>query len=193
MADKLQPNRIDSKAKRMRKRLTERQKLAILHYYDKSLATGKNRHDLLCKFAEEIGVSSERQVERILAQAAKYEQELEAHFSELSGIALSIADNLSKIRRCLAHIQLNSPIIGELVYHGVFFEIDSEQETKLQQIDKNKATKLFSHIQKEFSELENINCWDSLAYKDITDSLILRLNQKGYKSNFKGKCTSCPR
>lgn len=97
---------------------------------------GQDRGKILDKLARKIGVTSERQVERILAQAANYEQEIENHFAELSSVALAIANNLGKIRNALANIRLDSPKIGDLVYHGIISEINSGQEVVLQPIEK---------------------------------------------------------
>jgi len=154
---------------------------------------GRDRVKILDKLARKIGVTSERQVERILAQAAKYEQEIENHFAELSSVALAIANNLGKIRNAFANIRLDSPKIGDLVYHGIILEINSGQEIVLQPIDKNKALNLLTHLKKELAELESVGGWASLTYDELTEALILRLNQKGYKANFEGKCPACPR
>ncbi len=192
MKEKLQPTRWDSKVKRVRKRLTKPQKLALLQYYETRILQGQDRGKILGKLASKIGVTSERQVERILAQAAKYNQGLNDHFTELSGVALAIANNLDKIRNAFTNIRLDSPKVGDLVYHGGIYEISSGQDIALQPIDKNKALNLLAHLKEEFPELEAVMGWDFIAYDEITESLILRLNHKGYKANFKGKCSACP-
>ena len=193
MKEKIQPTRHDSEAKSIRKSLTKRKKLALFQYYETQMRQGQDRGKILDQLACKIGVTSERQVERILAQAAKYEQELKDHFLELSSVALAIANNLSKIRNAFVDIHLDSPEIRDLVYHGIIYEINSDQESiVLQSIDKNKALNLLAHFQKEFAELENVSDWSYLAYDEITETLILRLKQKGYKANFKGKCPACP-
>jgi len=191
--EKLQPTRYESKAKRIHARLTKRRKLVFLQYYETQMRQGRDRVKILDKLARKIGVTSERQVERILAQAAKYEQEIENHFAELSSVALAIANNLGKIRNAFANIRLDSPKIGDLVYHGIILEINSGQEIVLQPIDKNKALNLLTHLKKELAELESVGGWASLTYDELTEALILRLNQKGYKANFEGKCPACPR
>lgn len=192
MKEKLQPTRWDSKAKRTRKRLTKQKKLALLHKYNDWMEQGRDRADILGEIAGEIGVSK-RQVERILTQAVEYEKELNNHFAELSDVALAIANNLSCIHDAFTNVRLDSPDIGDLVYHGVIHEIDSDKEDViLHSIDKNKALNLLAHLKKDFAECENINDWASLTYDDITKTLILKLKQKGYKSDFKGKCPACP-
>ena len=193
MNEKLQPTRYDSKAKRVRKRLTKRQKLVFLQYYETQTHEGQDREEILGELARKIGVTSGRQVERILAQSVKYKQEMEDHFAELSSVALAIANNLGKIRNTFANIRMDPSIIGDLIYHGIIYEIDSGQEIVLQPIDENKALNLLSHLQEEFTELKNISGWSSLNYNEITETLISKLKQKGYKANFKGKCQACPR
>lgn len=188
----MQPTKWDSKAKRTGKRLSKRGKVALLERYEVEMQRGRNRENILEDMADEIGVSSQRQVERILAQAATYEQEIENHFAELSSIALTIANNLSKYRNTAPNCFRGSDKIGDLVYGG-FICVLGEQSIALQRIDRSIALNLLAHLQKEFSELDEVTDWDCLTNNQITEALILRLNQKGYKGSFKGKCPACPR
>lgn len=188
----MQPTKWDSKAKRTSKRLSKRGKVALLERYEVEMQRGRNRENILEDMADEIGVSSQRQVERILAQAATYEQEIENHFAELSSIALTIANNLSKYRNTAPNCFRGSDKIGDLVYGG-FICVLGEQSIALQRIDRSIALNLLAHLQKEFSELDEVTDWDCLTNSQITEALILRLNRKGYKGSFKGKCPACPR
>jgi len=54
----------------------KRRKQAFLQYYETQMRKGQDRGKTLDKLARKIGVTSDRQVGRILAQAAKYEQEI---------------------------------------------------------------------------------------------------------------------
>ena len=128
--------------------------------------------------------------QRILAQAATYKQEIENHFGELSSIALTIANNLSKYRNTAPNCFRGSDKIGDLVYGG-FIGVLGEQSIALQRIDRSIALNLLAHLQKEFSELEEVTDWGCLTNNQITEALILRLNRKGYKGSFKGKCPAC--
>ena len=89
-----QPTRWDSNSKRMGKRLTKRKKLSLLQRYEKEMGKGKNREQILAKIAQGIGVSSIRQVERILAQAKDFQEEFGRHFTQISTIALKLVQIL---------------------------------------------------------------------------------------------------
>jgi len=121
-----------------------------------------------------------------------YDVRLQNHFAELSSIALTIANNLSKYRNTAPNCFRGSDKIGDLVYGG-FICVLGEQSIALQRIDRSIALNLLAHLQKEFSELDEVTDWDCLTNNQITEALILRLNQKGYKGSFRGKCPACPR
>lgn len=176
----------------MRKRLTKQKKLALLHHYETQIVKGQDREDTLDELVERIGVTSRRQVERILEQARRYEKEIDDHLAELSDVAMAIANNLDKIRSAFINIHLGSPKVGDLVYHGSIYEVGSGQDIELQSIGEEKASNLLAHLRNEFPELENIDGWHSLPRDEITESLIMRLRQKGYQANFQSKCSSCP-
>jgi hypothetical protein len=179
----------DSKAKRTRKRLSKRQKLLLLHSYEVQLKQGKDRVKALATLAKQIGVKSERQVERILAQAKAFEREIAQHHTELSVAALNIASNLDAL--------LNTPLFtektGVVVYGGVVSEIGSERSVLMRRVDKHVALNLLCHLKKELPDLADIDDWGELANSRITEVLILSLRQKGNQGSFSGKCPDCPR
>jgi hypothetical protein len=179
----------DSKAKRTGKRLSKRQKLSLLRSYEVQRNQGKDRVKVLAALAKRIGVESERQVERILAQAKAFEREIAQHHTELSVAALSLASNLD--------VLLNTPLytekIGVVVYGGVVSEIGGERPVLMQRVDKHVALNLLCHLKEELPELADINDWGELANSRITEVLILSLKQKGNQGSFSGKCPDCPR
>ncbi len=88
------PTKWESEAKRLGKRRTKREKLALLQRYEVEMRQGRNREQVLDEIGQNIGVLSYRQVERILAQEKRYRKEIEKHFAELSATALKLAEIL---------------------------------------------------------------------------------------------------
>ena len=192
----MQPTKWDSEAKSLGKRLSKREKLALLQFYGLQMRQGRNREEILDELADKIGVTSQRQVERILAQAKEYQQEIEHHRTELSHAALAIACNLKTYREPLICWK-NPDQIGELVYGGTMYKIlpsplNSGQVVQLEKVDENMALNLLAHLQQEFPELASIDDWVDLADCKITEDFIQRLNLKGYRGDFNGKCKDCP-
>lgn len=183
---KVQPPKVDSEAKSLGKRLTRREKLALLEQYEKRMSLGENREHILNGFAESIQVST-RQVERILAQANKYRQEIERHFQELSTALLTIAMNfesyLNDIGPALARI-------GDFVYGG---DEDMRFSMGMRKVDKSLALNVLHHLKDEYPELYEVKDWADLTPGGIiNDDLIQRLQLKAHSIQFSGKCPACP-
>lgn len=195
----MKPTKWDSKAKRMGKRLTKRKKLSLLQRYEKEMRRGKNREQILAKIAQEIGVSSIRQVERILAQAKDFREEIKKHFVQISTIALKLVQILEWYYK--NHLFNIEPIIAS------DFPYTTHTDTPM--LNERELTNLLAHVGNEIPELESIceyhkTCekWSSLGDKkweeqkpsfEITEDLVYRLKLQANKVSFTGKCPDCPR
>lgn len=150
------PTKWDSKAKRIGKRLTKREKLYFLQYYEAEMGQGRNREQILGEMAREIGVSSNRQVERIIAQAKRHRKEVEMHCDELSVTALKLADILSR------HLEYPVTVIPfrtqDFPYKGLQYEIlpFGGQLVELAELDREKVSNLVCHLKAEMPELVSI-------------------------------------
>ncbi len=196
----MQPTRWDSKAKNLGKRLTKREKLSLLQRYEAEMRQGRNREQILGKMAQKIGVSSNRQVERIIAQAKHYREEIEKHFAELSATALKLAE-----------------ILGWYYKHRLFtieplISSDFPYTThtpELPTLNERELSNLLAHLGDEIPELVPIveypkacEQWFALGDRKwekqtpsatITGDLILKLKLKANQADFMGKCPDCPR
>lgn len=188
----MQPTKWDSKVKRTRKRLSKREKAALLERYEVQMQQGRNRGKILEEMADEIGVSSQRQAERILAQAAKYQQEIERHRADLSTIALTLASNLESYLDNLGTVFGFKSKIGHAVYGGFANEIASKWYVEMREIDKSVALNLLCHLKEEFPKLANITDWADLTSDEISHDFIARLKLKANRGDFIGKCPACP-
>ena len=195
----MQPTRWDSEAKRLGKRRTKREKLALLQRYEAEMRQGGNREQILGEIAEEIGVSSNRQVERIIAQAKRYREEIEMHFAELSATALKLAEILDWYFK--QHLFTIEPLISSdfpYTTHTLESPILNERE----------LSNLLAHLGGEIPELVPIGeypkaCEQWFALGDrkwekqapsttITGDLISKLKLKASQADFTGKCPDCP-
>ena len=189
----MQPTKWDSKAKRTRKRLSKRGKVALLERYEVEMQRGRNREKILEEMADEIGVSSQRQVERILAQAKEYEQQIERHHLDLSTTALTLASNLESYLHNFG-TDFDSTV-GAVVYGGWLNEIDGIRDAlsvEMHQVNKPIALNLLYHLKEEFPELANISDWTELTSDKISNDFIARLKLKANRGDFMGKCPACP-
>ncbi len=173
---------------RTRKRLTQRQKTALLERYEADMQRGRNREEILEEVAEEIGVTSQRQVERILAQAKEYQSEIERHQQELSITASLLALNLG---RCWDNFDLFTDKIEDVVYGGLAYEVGGETAI-MEEVDKSVALNLLYHLKGEFPELTDIKDWAELTGDKISNDFLERLRLKANRGDFMGKCPDCP-
>jgi hypothetical protein len=197
----MQPTKWDSKAKRLGKRRTKREKLALLQRYEVEMKQGENREQILSKMARKIGVSSQRQVERIIAQAKLYREEVDKHFAELSATALKLAEILDWYYK--HHVFTIEPLIS-----SDFPYTAHTPESPI--LNEREISNLIAHLGDEIPELVPIGeyskaCEQWFALPDdeklntkppevtITDDLILKLKLKGNQGDFTGKCPDCPR
>jgi hypothetical protein len=197
----MQPTKWDSKAKRLGKRRTRREKLALLQRYEAELRQGRSREQILGKMAKKIGVSSHRQVERIIAQAKRYREEIGKHFAELSATALKLAEILGWYYK--RHVFTVGPLIS-----SDFPYTTHTPESPI--LNERELSNLLAHLGDEIPELVSIGeypkaCEQWFALPDdeklntkppevtITDDLILKLKLKANKVDFTGKCPDCPR
>jgi len=195
----MQPTKWDSEAKAPGKRLTKREKLHFLEYYEAEMRQGVNREEILSEIAEEIGVSTFRQVERMIAEARSYRQEKEKHFAELSATALKLAEILESYYK--NHCLTIEPLIS-----SDFPYTTHAPESPI--LNERELSNLIAHLSKEIPELVQIGeypkaCeqWFALGDKKwekqtpsatITGDLILKLKLKANQADFKGKCPDCP-
>lgn len=196
----MQPTKWDSKAKRLRKRLTRRGKLALLQYYDAEMLQGRSREQILDELALAIGVDSQRQVERILAQAKRYREEIEKHFAELSATALKLAEILGWYYK--HHLFTIEPLIS-----SDFPYTTHTPESPI--LNERELSNFLTHLGSEILELVPIGeypkaCEQWFALGDrkwekqtpsvtITGDLILKLKLKANQTDFTSKCPDCPR
>jgi len=196
----MQPTKWDSKAKRLGKRLTKREKLTFLQRYEAEMRQGRNREQILSEMAQEIGVSSNRQVERIIAQAKRYREEIERHFAELSATALKLAEILDWYYK--HHRFTIEPLIS-----SDFPYTTHTPESPI--LNERELSNLLAHLGGEILELVPIGeypkaCEQWFALGDrkwekqtpsatITGDLILKLKLKANQMDFIGKCPDCPR
>ena len=129
----MQPTKWDSQAKRIRKRLSKREKIALLQSYESQLHQGRNREKILTELTDKIGVTSQRQVERILAQAKEYNRGTKKHYTDLSVTALKLASNLeSYLDNLERYVNYSGTdlesTIGNVVYGGWLPDIDEINE-----------------------------------------------------------------
>ena len=186
----MQPTKWDSKAKSLGKRLAKREKLALLQSYETQMRQGQNREKILAELADNVGVG-QRQIERILAQAAKYEHEIENHFAELSITALILASNFESY---LDNGTGSGSTIGDVVYGGWLNDIDGILDAlsvEMHEVDKSVALHLLCHLKEEFRELTDIKDWAELNNDKITKDFVERLRLRAYRGDF-GKCPACP-
>ena len=186
---KSRPQKWDTKVQRVSKKLSKREKIALLQSYDTQMEQGRNREEILGELAHVIGVTSQRQVERILAQAKEYKWDIKQHYAELSIEALTLASNFE---RYLDNLGTASGKIGNMVYGGEVHDIGSGRDFTMERIDKSVATNLLFHLREEYPELHALNEWADLTGDRITPDLIKRLRLKAYQGDFKGKCKYCP-
>ena len=172
---------------RTRKRLTQRQKTALLGRYEADMQRGRNREEILWELAEEIGVTSQRQVERILAQAKEYQSEIERHQQKLSITASLLALNLG---RCWDNFDLCTDTLGVVVYGGLAHEVGGPSAI-METVDRSVALNLLYHLKDEFPELTDIKDWAELNNDKITKDFVERLRLRAYRGDF-GKCPACP-
>ena len=172
---------------RTRKRLTQRQKTALLERYEADMQRGRNREEILEEVAEEIGVTTHRQVERILAQAKEYQSEIKRHQQELSITASLLALNLG---RCWDNFDLSTDKIEDVVYGGLAYEAGGKTAI-MEEVDKSVALNLLYHLKGEFPELTDIKDWAELNNDKITKDFVERLRLRAYRGDF-GKCPACP-
>jgi hypothetical protein len=197
----MQPTKWESEAKAFGKRLTKREKLALLQLYEAEMRQGRSREQILGKMAQKIGVSSHRQVERIIAQARRYREEVDKHFAELSATALKLAEILDWYYK--HHVFTIEPLIS-----SDFPYTTHTPESPI--LNERELSNLLAHLSDEIPELVPIgeypkDCEQWFALPDderlntkppevtITDDLILKLKLKGNQGDFTGKCPDCPR
>lgn len=190
---KSQPTTWDSEAKRTRKRLSKREKLALLDSYEARMNSGEERTAIIREFAGRIGVDSERQVERILAKAKEYDRNIRQHHTELSTTGLVLASNLN------SYLDWGTgSIIGDVVYGGWLNEIDGTRDAlsvEMYQVNRPIAFNLLFHLKgeaEEFPELTDVKDWAGLANDKITKDFVERLRLKANRGDFTGKCPACP-
>ena len=195
----MHPTKWDSKAKRLRKRLTSREKLALLQRYEAEMRQGRSREQILSEMAQEIGVFSNRQVERIIAQAKRYREEIEMHFAELSATALELAEIFNWYYK--HHRFTIEPLIS-----SDFPYTTHTPESPI--LNERELSNLLAHLCGEIPELVPIGeypkaCEQWFALGDrkwetqtpsvtITRDLISKLKLKANQANFLGKCPNCP-
>ena len=178
---------------RTRKRVTQRQKTALLERYEADMQRGRNREEILEEVAEEIGVTSQRQVERILAQAKEYQSEIKDHQQELSITTLTLASNLESYLNALGSTGDFTGKIGDVVYGGCLDVIDDALlSVEMYKVDKRIASNLLLHIKLEFPELTEIKDWAELPDDKITRNFVESLRLKANHGDFMGKCPACP-
>jgi len=186
----VQPTKWESEAKSLGKRLTKREKLALLESYRTQMSRGRNREEILDELAKKIGVSSQRQVERIIAQAGRYEQEIKAHFAELSITALKLASNFQSY---LDNFGTGfDSAVGDVVYGGSLYIVGDMLSVKMWDVDRPLALNLLCHLKEEFPELANISDWTQLTSNKMSHDFIARLQLKANRGDFMGKCPACP-
>jgi len=160
---------------------------------------GKNREQILDKIAQEIGVSSIRQVERVIAQAKNFREEIKKHFVQISTIALKVVQILEWYYN--NHLLVIEPIISS------DFPYTSHIDTPI--LNKRELSNLLAHLGSEIPELRSIceypracEQWFALGNKKweiqtpsfaITEDLIFRLKLEANKASFTGRCPDCPR
>ena len=196
----MQPTKWDSKAKRLGKRLAKREKLSLLQRYEEEMKQGRNREQILGEMAQEIGVFSNRQVERIIAQAKRYREEIEMHFAELSVTTLKLAEILDWYYK---HHRFT---IEPLISSDFPYKTHTPESPIL---NERELSNLLAHLGGEIPELVPIGeypkaCeqWSALGYRKwekqtpsatITGDLISKLKLKANQADFTGKCLDCPR
>jgi len=181
----------DSKVKRIRKRLSRRKKVALLKRYEVEMQRGGNREKTLRKMAKEIGVCSQRQVERILARAKEYEQQMERHQLCLSATALALASNFESYLDTFGTVFGST--IGDTAYGGWVYEITGGLSVHMREVDRSLALDLLCHLKKEeFPELANTSDWAQLSSNRITNDFVDRFRLKANRGGFLGKCKDCP-
>jgi len=129
--------------------------------------------------------------QRILAQAAKYEHEIENHFAELSVTALTLASNFESY---LDNGTGSGSTIGDVVYGGWLNDIDGILDAlsvEMHEVDKSVALHLLCHLKEEFPELTDIKDWAELNNDKITKDFVERLRLRAYRGDF-GKCPAYP-
>ncbi|MBA7673327.1 hypothetical protein ES703_81522 [subsurface metagenome] len=161
---------------------------------------GISRERILGKMAKKIGVSSNRQVERILAQAKRYREEIKKHFSELSTTALKLAEILDWYFQ--RHLFTIEPLIS-----SDFPYTTHTPESPI--LNERELSNLLAHLGDKIPKLVHIGeypraCeqWSALGDRrwekqtpsaTITGDLISKLKLKANQANFTGKCPDCPR
>ncbi len=118
------------------------------------------------------------------------------HHKELSATALAIAKNLDKYRKVdAAHI--GSPnTVGPAVYGE---DCVASTLTDLDEVDREKARDLLSHVKAILPELQGLNIqdepkdWIDIEDDAITNSFVNRLEIIAHKGKYKGKCSHCPK
>jgi len=195
----MQPTRWDAKGKFLGRRLQKREKLALLQRYETQMQEGRNREQILEEIADGIGVTSTRQVERILAQAKQYREETGRHKEELSTAALKLVEILDWYHR--QHLFTIVPYISS----------DFPYTTHLPEsptLNERELSNLLAHLKDEVPELTPIAeypeaCKQWFALDDrkgeketptatITLDLILKLKLKANQGDFTGRCPDCP-
>ena len=186
----MQPTKWDSEAKSLGKRLSKRKKLALLQSYETQMGQGRNREEILDELANEIGVASQRQVERVLVQAAKYERDTKQHRADLSITALILASNFESY---LDNFGTGSgSTVGDVVYGGLLCDIHDALSVEMREVDRPLALNLLHHLKEEFPELANISDWTQLTGDKISHDFIARLKLKANRGDFVGNCHLCP-
>jgi hypothetical protein len=196
---RMQPTKWDSQAKRLGKRRTKREKMSLLQRYEAEMRQGRNRDQILGEMAREIGVSSNRQVERIIAQAKHYREKVDKHFAELSATALKLAEILGWYYK-------HHMYTIELLVSSDFPYTTHTPESPM--LNERELSNLLAHLGGEIPELVPIGeypkaCeqWFALGAKKwgkqtpsatITRDLISKLILKANQADFTGKCPDCP-
>ncbi|MFC1937903.1 hypothetical protein ACFLWY_05050 [Chloroflexota bacterium] len=118
------------------------------------------------------------------------------HFEELAETMLLIAKNLDKYRKVdAAHI--GSPNIAGPAVYGE--DCVASTLTDLDEVDREKARDLLSHVKAILPELQGLNIqdepkdWIDIEDDAIPASFVNRLEIIAHKGIFKGKCDHCPK
>ncbi len=162
------------------------------------MAKAYDRAKILEQLGKRLGVS-DRQVERIIAQAKRYREEIDKHFAELSATALKLAEILDWYYK--HHRFTIEPLIS-----SDFPYTTHTPESPI--LNERELSNLLAHLGGEIPELVPIGeypkaCeqWSTLGDRKrekqtpsatITGDLILKLKLKANQADFIGKCPDCP-
>ena len=192
------PMKYDTVAQRTKKPLSRRKKLAILMWFDRKMARGNDRDDILRDLKQKLNLSP-RQIERIISEAREYIKETERHLANIYAIALKLAEILDW------YVKYGMSDINPLISSDFPYTPSAPGSPIL---DEHDLSNLVDHLEGEIPELTSIlkysrksKEWSGLGNKkwdmetpsvNIDEELIIKLKAID-RVNLSGKCPDCPR